>query len=45
VILPCPSFVWGEENRLYFFIQMQQPYHVWYCVAEQIGDEWKVDYV
>ena len=43
--LPCLSRVWGKGERLYFFIQMQRPYEVFYAVAQRIGDEWKVTFV
>ena len=43
--LPCLSLVWDMDEYIYFFIQMQKPYEIFYAVAQQIGDEWKVDYV
>jgi hypothetical protein len=45
LILPALSKVWHTYRKAYFFIQMQQPYEVFYCVAEMIGSEWKVGYV
>jgi hypothetical protein len=45
VILPALSMVWHTYKKVYFFIQMQQPYDVFYAVAEQIGGEWKATFV
>lgn len=44
MILPCPSLVWHTYKKAYFFIQMQEPYDVFYAVAELIGGEWKMTF-
>jgi hypothetical protein len=42
VILPCLSMVWNEGDVIYFFVQMQQPYEVFYASVHRIEGEWKV---
>jgi hypothetical protein len=37
--------VWVYDEYIYFFIQMQQPYFIFYAIAELIGDEWKIQQI
>lgn len=42
--LPCLSLVWDRGEEIYFFLQMQKPYEIFYAVAARIGEEWKATF-